>query len=591
MKISKHIIGLCAVFGGMGLFGSCTDLNETVYDQVMSTNYYNTKQDVINAVFRPFEHLYCCTWIRHENEELPADQLITPTRGTWWYDGGLWEMYHYHKYDELNKGDWRAEWNNLYIGIAQCNVVLDDLSQLNPKKFAMTNEEFDSFKAQLRSIRAWAYLRLFNCYRHCILTTTSDAGVNNLPENRRQVDPQVMFNFIESELKDFCIPALPEKVGQGGPGMYQGQFTKGAAAALLVRLYLNAEKWIGKAMWQQCIDMCERITSGEFGDYSLAKNWYEPFDWNNETCNEVIFGFPASYGTTSWHLQNNARTIYGRSLPYGSADYLGVSGNGERNPKYALSPSYDNSQPRKLFDYKLGMVTQKFEKYPGDLRYKQYVNKGNNSREGMFFLEGKIPNKSVAGGYAKNPDNQYVMYLRDQVGRFESNAEAGTIANPAYRESKLGNGDFNSGLYCVKYPIYPFNGGYYIASDYTEIRLAEIIYSQAECLLRLGRADEAGRLLNSVRRRNYEDFNTSIAYKPEGNVTLDLDEMLDEWGREFLAESRRRTDLIRFGRFQDAWWDKERDADTHYELFPLSQTDLEQNEYLKQNPGYPDIAR
>jgi len=26
-------------------------------------------------------------------------------------------------------------------------------------------------------------------------------------------------------------------------------------------------------------------------------------------------------------------------------------------------------------------------------------------------------------------------------------------------------------------------------------------------------------------------------------------------------------------------------------LFPFSQTQLEQNEYLKQNPGYPDIAR
>ena len=74
-------------------------------------------------------------------------------------------------------------------------------------------------------------------------------------------------------------------------------------------------------------------------------------------------------------------------------------------------------------------------------------------------------------------------------------------------------------------------------------------------------------------------------------LTQDEKEMLDEWGREFLAESRRRTDLIRFGRFQDAWWDKKRDADTHYELFPFSQTQLEQNEYLKQNPGYPDIAR
>ena len=111
------------------------------------------------------------------------------------------------------------------------------------------------------------------------------------------------------------------------------------------------------------------------------------------------------------------------------------------------------------------------------------------------------------------------------------------------------------------------------------------------CIRDSGQAGEAGKLLNSVRKRNYENFTADIAYQPEGNVVLDLKEMLDEWGREFLAESRRRTDLIRFGRFQDAWWDKKRDADTHYELFPFSQTQLEQNEYLKQNPGYPDIAR
>ena len=37
--------------------GSCTNLDETLYDQVGSDNYYNTKMDVIRAVFRPFECL------------------------------------------------------------------------------------------------------------------------------------------------------------------------------------------------------------------------------------------------------------------------------------------------------------------------------------------------------------------------------------------------------------------------------------------------------------------------------------------------------------------------------------------------------
>lgn len=570
---------------------SCTDLSETVYDQVMSANYYNTKKDVISAVYRPFEHMFCCTWVIFQSEELPADQLITPTRGTWWYDGGKWEKFHRHQYDDIITGEWTSEWTEIYTGIGQCNLVLDDLAALNPADFDLTAEEFDAFRAQLRCMRAFAYIRLLNAYRNCVLTTTSDQAANELPENRKQVPPKTLFEFIESELKDFCLAALPTKAGSSGNGNIQGTFTKAAAAGLLVRLYLNAEVWIGEDRYQDCINMCDRILNGDFGTYSLAENWWEPFDWDNETCNEVIFAYPGSYSTSSWHLQNDRRTCYGRGLPYGSASYLNVSGNGERNPKYALSPSYDNSVPRKHFDYKLGMVTQKFEKYPGDLRYRQYVNTGNNTREGMFFLEGKIRNQD--GTYAKNPEGQYEIYLRDQVGRFESTAEQGTINSMYDKASILGNGDFNSGLYQVKYPFYPFDGGYYIESDYVEMRLAEIIYSKAECLLRQGKDGDAGALLNSVRKRNYENFTSAIAYAGSdgGTVELTMDEMLDEWGREFLAESRRRTDLIRFGRFQDEWWDKPKDSDRHYEIFPLGQTALEQNSYLKQNPGYPDIAR
>ena len=52
MRITKYIIGLGMMAGTVLGLPSCTDLSETVYDQVMSKNYYNTKQDVINAVFR-----------------------------------------------------------------------------------------------------------------------------------------------------------------------------------------------------------------------------------------------------------------------------------------------------------------------------------------------------------------------------------------------------------------------------------------------------------------------------------------------------------------------------------------------------------
>lgn len=125
-------------------------------------------------------------------------------------------------------------------------------------------------------------------------------------------------------------------------------------------------------------------------------------------------------------------------------------------------------------------------------------------------------------------------------------------------------------------------------SDFTEIRLPEIIYSLAECKLRSGKKSEAGKLLNSVRRRNYPAENLNdVLYAPEGKINLDEKEMLDEWGREFFAESRRRIDLIRYGKFSTGtWWDKTPDQGRYTEIFPIMRPILNSNPALVQNPGY-----
>ena len=600
-KLMKSL-SLVAVLG-LGTVG-CTDLTETVYDQVTTNNYYNSRSDVIHAVFRPFEHVYYCMWQVHEHEELTGDQIMCLQRDNGdWVDNNKWVKYQRHQYDDItlnepDKGEWTTEWTQMYQGIGQANLVLDDLKTLNCDDFNISQEEWDSFNGQLRALRAFCYLRLINCYRDCIITTTADAAVNNTPEVMTPKTAEEVFKYIEDEL-NACLKSLPTKTGISGNGLQQGQFTKAAAAAMLVRLYLNAEKWIGTPMYTECSQMCDRIIDGEFGTYELAKTWYEPFDWDNDMSNEVIFAFCSSFAGSHHFMANTRQTVYGRGLPHNSHYYLDIVSDGARNARYAISPSYNNDNPRQLFtetpegkEWKLGMVSQKFLKYPGDRRWKQYKNLSNNTREGMFFLEGYIPDgppDENPTGYVSSP-NGYTIYLCDQVGHFLTGAPTGVIMGSG-RESKRENGDFNSGLYVVKYPFYPYDGGYYMESDFVQFRLAEIYYSKAECLLRAGQTDEAAKLLNDVRERNYENFNADIAYSPEGNVKLDMEEMLDEWGREFLFESRRRTDLIRFDRFQEEWWDKPKDTDNHYELFPLSQYQLEQNKYLKQRPGYPDITR
>ena len=63
----KLIRNIAASLVCVAAFSSCTDLNETLYDQVGSENYYNSKSDVIRAALRPFEHAYWSVQSRRES--------------------------------------------------------------------------------------------------------------------------------------------------------------------------------------------------------------------------------------------------------------------------------------------------------------------------------------------------------------------------------------------------------------------------------------------------------------------------------------------------------------------------------------------
>ena len=573
-----HYYIIAAAFG-LSAMTSCTNLDETLYDQVGTQNYYNTKSDVVRATFRPFEHAFWSIQSRHVLNELTADQLITPTRDGWGDDGGKWRRLHYHEWNVEDGGDAQSEWNGCFQGIMQCNYVIEDLEQLDASRFGFAQAEFDNLKAQCRVLRAWFYLRLLDGFRNVPYAVS----FNDVSRNTEtQVEPRVIYDLIENDLKE-CLPMLAEKTSQGGNGALQGQWTKAGAAALLVRLYLNAQVYIGEDHYSDCAAMAQDILDGKYGKYSVADRWDAAFDWDNDACDEVIFGFPAAAGYSFWHYQGDS---YWWTTPARARYYLNDSKckAGDHNTKYAASPSY--APNGELYTYELGMPIQKFRKYDGDVRMKLYRNLGNSTREGMFlygYLE--YTDENGATKRVKAPEVDYELYIRDAVGKFQGMAPNEWLSATS---STLRDGDHNSGWHFAKYPFYSDEDAHQMESDYTEIRLPEVIYSLAECKLREGKKAEAARLLNSVRRRNYEAANLSDAlYAPEGSANLDMNEMLDEWGREFFAESRRRIDLIRFGKFcSGSWWDKTADADDHTKIFPIMRSVLNANLKLVQNPGY-----
>ena len=111
--------------------------------------------------------------------------------------------------------------------------------------------------------------------------------------------------------------------------------------------------------------------------------------------------------------------------------------------------------------------------------------------------------------------------------------------------------------------------------DFVLIRYADVLLSKAEAHFRTGDATGALGIVNQIRvRAGVTPFNS-----------LTEDQLLAERGREMFVENDRRRSLIRFGKFNDAWWAKDA-SDSKYNLFPIPKDQLNANSKLVQNPGY-----
>lgn len=109
-----------------------------------------------------------------------------------------------------------------------------------------------------------------------------------LPEKSTRKE---VFDFIEKELTE-VIELLPAGVRYGG-------FTQNVANSLLARIYLNAEVYTGQTRWQDCIDVCEKVTG-----YTLEPDYFESFKTQNEKSKEIIFAIPYDHkqGTVGNYL-------------------------------------------------------------------------------------------------------------------------------------------------------------------------------------------------------------------------------------------------------------------------------------------------
>ncbi len=139
---------------------------------------------------------------------------------------------------------------------------------------------------------------------------------------------------------------------------------------------------------------------------------------------------------------------------------------------------------------------------------------------------------------------------------------------------ETGNNLEVTGIRVIKYaPDYV--SGDNADNDYVLFRYGDVLLMKAEAALRNGDAGTALTVVNELRANRGAPALASI----------NLDVMLDERGREMFWEGYRRQDLIRFGKYLDAWQEKPAGSATQL-LQPIPNSALAVNPNLEQNPGY-----
>ena len=169
-----------------------------------------------------------------------------------------------------------------------------------------------------------------------------------------------------------------------------------------------------------------------------------------------------------------------------------------------------------------------------------------------------------------------------------SSADARNLFYTATQQKSIDDiGEFTNGYAFMKFRNIKSDGNPgqelgFVDTDFPMMRYADVLLMAAECQAR-GASINGLEAFNQVRERAGLSSVSS----------LNLDEILDERGRELYQECWRRNDLIRFGKFTSGYnWQWKggvkdgTDVESYRELFPIPDSDRLANNKLAQNKGY-----
>ena len=276
--VGKIVIAALAVTP----FNSCTNLDENLYSQIETENFFRNEEEVKAAVGAAYTRLYGL--MNHgsyfSTQEVNSNEILIPQRGGDWYDGGQWINTHLH-IQTGSEDCYNNSWNFLYGGVNTCNRLILQVGQAKDKG-TLATATAESYISELRGLRALFYFWLLDSFGNVPIVDRFDVAEDFKPATASR---QEVYNFVESELVAVSS-VLPQQAG----GAYYSRFTYYAAQSLLAKLYLNAEVYTGTAQWQKALDAANKVIDS--GRFAAARTYRENFITQNEGSPEMILAIP-----------------------------------------------------------------------------------------------------------------------------------------------------------------------------------------------------------------------------------------------------------------------------------------------------------
>lgn len=191
-----------------------------------------------------------------------AQELTTDEAVLGWSDPGLPD-FHNLSWSPTNP----ALTGLYYRSLFQVTLANDFLRQATDAKIAehgITGSEADiirAYRGEVRFLRAFQYWVLMDLYGNPAFVTENDVLGAALPQ---QIQRSELFNYVESELLAIESELLEPRTNE------YGRADKGAAWALLARLYLNAEVYTGAPKYTEAITYSKKVIDA---GYSLINDY------------------------------------------------------------------------------------------------------------------------------------------------------------------------------------------------------------------------------------------------------------------------------------------------------------------------------